>query len=191
MTRLKLAGACLALTMLSGCAGADLVEAGKPADLGDGVSVIPTTAWARIHAPGMDPLLTIDGIGLNELHYYTGIAAGKPIFSVAGVSDKEAGLYSPDMLPNDVMDLLVGNLTKSGNQDVRASNLAPAKFGTSNGFKFDLAYVTANGLDMRGEVLALQHDKKLDLLLYVAPEEYYFAYREPAVQQLFTTVQQR
>lgn len=188
MIRLKFVGACLALTLLSGCAGADLVEAGKPADLGNGVSVVPTTAWARIHAPGMDPILTIDGVGLDELHFYTGIAAGKPIFSVAGVSSKEQGVYAADMLPNDVMDLLVANLTKSGNDNVHASNLTPTKFGSVDGFRFDLSYVTANGLDMRGEVLAAQRDHKLDLLLYSAPDEYYFAYRQPNVEQLFATV---
>jgi hypothetical protein len=178
MIRAKHLGATLAALLLAGCAGVDLVEAGKPADLGDGVSVVPTTAWARIHAPGMDPILTIDGIGL-----------GKPIFSVGGVSDKEVGAYTSGMLPNDIMDLLVGNLSKSGNQSIHASNLAPAKFGATTGFRFDVSYVTAMGLDMRGEALVAQRAGKLDVLLFVAPEEYYFGHRQPDAEQLFATVQ--
>ena len=179
----------LAALLLSGCAGVDLVKAGQPADLGDGISVVPTTAWARVHSPLMDPVLTIDGMGLNEVHYYTGIKPGSPIFSVSGISDKEVGLYTSGMLPNDIMDLLVGNLSKNGDQDVRASNLAPARFGAANGFRFDVAYVTKEGLDMQGEALIAQRGGKLDVLLFVAPQEYYYGHRKPDVDQLFTTLQ--
>ena len=185
----KLALPLAAMAFLSGCGGVDLVEAGKPADLGNGISVTPTTAWGRVHSIGMDPVLTIDGMGLNEVHYYTGIKPGNPIFSVSGVSDKEVGLYQANMLPNDIMDLLVANLSKSGNQDVRASNLAPAHFGAANGFRFDVAYVTKDGLDMQGEALMAQRGGKLDVLLFVAPQEFYYAHRKPDVDQLFTTLQ--
>jgi hypothetical protein len=182
--------ALVSLLVLTGCGGVDLVSPGKSADLGDGVTVMPTTAWARVHwGLGRDPLLTIDGIGLGELHYYTGVQPGSPIFAVSGVSNKEVGAYDPNMLPNDVMELLVANLTKAGNQNVRASNLSPAKFGSANGFRFDLAFVTSAGLNMRGETLISQRGGKLDLLLYIAPEEYYFAHRQPDVEQLFSTIQ--
>jgi hypothetical protein len=181
-------GAMAATLLLTGCTGIDLVEAGKPADLGDGISVVPATAWARIHAPGMDPIFTIDGLGLGELHAYTGIEAGKPIFSVSGVSGKEVGAYTAGMLPNEVMDLLVANMSKAGAQNVRAANLAPAKFGAGNGFRFDLSYVNPNGLDMQGEALIAERAGKLDVLLFVAPQEYYFGRRKPDVDQLFGTI---
>jgi hypothetical protein len=189
MIRTRHIGAFTAALLLAGCAGVDLVQAGKPADLGDGISVVPGTAWARVHTPGTDPIFTIDGIGLGELHAYTGIDPGKPIFSVSGVSDKDLAAYTKGMLPNEVMDLLVGNMSKSGAQNVHASNLAPAKFGSGNGFRFDIAYVNANGLDMQGEALIAERTGKLDVLLFVAPQEYYFARRKPDVEQLFATIQ--
>lgn len=185
----KLSLPLMAALLLSGCAGVDLVQAGKPADLGNGVSVTPTVAWARVHSPAMDPVLTIDGMGLDEVHYYTGIKPGSPIFEVNGISNKEVGLYQANMLPNDIMDLLVGNLTKAGDQTVRAANLAPAHFGAANGFRFDVAYVTRDGLNMQGEALIAQRGGKLDVLLFVAPEEYYYGHRKPDVDQLFTTLQ--
>jgi hypothetical protein len=92
------------------------------------------------------------------------------------------------MLPNDVMDLLVGTLSKAGEQGVHASHLSPAKFGAVNGFKFALAYVTKDGLDMQGEALIAQRGGKLDVLVFVAPQEYYFARRLPDAEQLFATV---
>jgi hypothetical protein len=180
----------MAATLLAGCAGGvDLVSAGKPADLGDGVSVIPTTAWARVHGGNLDPMLTIDGIGLGDVRYFTGVKPGDPILKVNGVPKSEVASYKADMLPDDVMELLVANLSKSGAQDVKASALKPAKFGSKDGFAFDLTFVTKDGLNMRGAALATQRNGKLDLLLFTAPDEYYFAHRQADVQQLFSTVQ--
>ncbi len=182
--------AIMALIMLSGCAGVDLVQAGKPADLGDGVSVTPSTGWAKIHGSfaGSNSILTIDGIGLDEVRYYMGVKAGQPIYEIAGVPKSQLGVYDAKMLPNDVMELLVANLVKEGAQDVHASALRPAKFGNVDGFLFDLVFNTGEGLNMRGEALAGQRDGKLDLLLYTAPDEFYFAHRRPDVEQLFSTV---
>jgi len=180
--------ALLAVTLLSGCAGVDAVSAGKPADLGDGVSVVPTTVWARVHGGALDPLLTIDGIGLGEVRYFTGVKPGDPLFKVAGVPNAEIGGYKPDMLPNDVMELLVANLSKAGAQDVQTAALKPAKFGSRDGFAFNLSFVSKDGLNMRGEALATQRNGKLDMLLYTAPDEYYFAHRQADVEQLFATI---
>jgi hypothetical protein len=183
-----IAPALLAFGLLSGCAGVDLVAAGKPADLGDGVSVTPTTAWARVHA-GSVALLTIDGIGLGEVHYYTGIKPGSPIVEVHGVAKTEMNTYAANMLPNDVMELLVANLAKAGAQGIQATGLHPSKFGSADGFRFDLVFVSRDGLNMRGFVLAAQRGGKLDVLLYSAPDEYYFSHRQPDVEQLFATLQ--
>jgi hypothetical protein len=189
MNRKSIAIALALPLFLAGCAGAELMTGGKPADLGDGVTVTPSTNWARVHAPGMDTFWTIDGMGLNELRYYTGIAPGKPIIDVSGMKNAEIGLYAANMLPNDIMDLLASNLAKAGNQEVHTANLAPAKFGAANGFRFDLNYLTKDGLKMRGEALIAQRGGKLDVLLFVAPDEYYFAHRQPDADQLFATVQ--
>jgi hypothetical protein len=123
-----------ALLLLSGCAGVNLVQAGKPQDLGDGITVTPPVAWAKVVMIGKGPSLTIDGVGLGEVHYYTGIQPGKPIIDIASMSNNEIGKYQATMIPNDVMDLLASNLQKAGCQNVRASDLAPAKFGSANGF---------------------------------------------------------
>jgi hypothetical protein len=187
--RIAILAAFGALALLSGCAGVNLVEAGKPTDLGDGVSVVPPVAWAKVATIGAPPFLTIDGIGLGELHYYTGIAPGNPIFTVPGVSKAEASTYNANMLPNDVMDLLAATLQKAGNEAVKTSDLAPAKFGSANGFKFHLSYVAKSGLEMKGEALIAQRGGKLDVLLFVAPTEYYYDHRLPDAEQLFGAVQ--
>jgi hypothetical protein len=187
--RISTMAAMAALLLCSGCAGVDLVTAGKPADLGDGVSVVPPVAWARIHTPAAGSSLTIDGVGLGEVRYYTGVAPGKPIIDIGALSNAEIGTYSASMLPNEIMDLLASNMEKTGCQNVRASNLAPMKFGSVTGFHFDVSYVTKDGLEMKGEVVAAQRGGKLDVLLYVAPNEYYYALRKADAEQLFATIQ--
>src|SRR5437879_4747536 len=89
-----------ALLLLAGCGGVDLVKPGEPADLGDGIAVTPTVAWAKIHEPGEPPIFTIDGIGLGEIRTFTGVAQGKPIIDISGVSNAEIGVYSAKMIPN-------------------------------------------------------------------------------------------
>jgi hypothetical protein len=178
-----------AFALLTGCAGVNLVEAGKPADLGDGVSVTPPTAWAKVATISGTPFLTIDGVGLGEVHYFTGIAPGSPIFPIPGVSKAEIGTYKANMLPNDVVDLLVASLGKAGNENVKTSDLAPTKFGSANGFKFNLSYVAKDGLEMKGEALIAQRNGKLDVLLFIAPTEYYYDHRLPDAEQLFGSVQ--
>src|SRR5215467_5550468 len=92
-----------ALFLLAGCAGVDLVQAGKPTDLGDGITVTPPVAWAKVVMAGVGPSLTIDGVGLGEVHYYTGIEPGKPIIDIASMSNAEIGKYQTTMIPNDIM----------------------------------------------------------------------------------------
>lgn len=187
--RASLFPALAGILILAGCAGVDLVAAGKPADLGDGVSVVPTVAWARIHAVSGPSSLTIDGIGLDEVRCYTGIAPGKPIIDISDLSNKEIGVYSTSMLPHDIMELLAANMEKLGDQDVHTSELAPVKFGATEGFRFDLSYLTKEGLEMKGEARAAQRDGKLDVLLFVAPAEYYYALRQSDADQLFASIQ--
>ena len=169
--RLSTIAAMAALLLCAGCAGVDLVTAGKPADLGDGVSVVSPVAWARIRNPAATSSLTIDGVGLGEIRYYTGIAPGKPIIDIGTLSNAEIGTYNAAMLPNEIMDLLASNMEKTGCQNVHASNLAPMKFGSVMGFHFDVSYVTKEGLEMRGAALSAQRGGKLDVLLFVAPNE--------------------
>ena len=103
----------------------------------------------------------LDGAGLDELHFYTGIAPGQPLMKIPGKSAAEIGTYSATMLPNDVMDLLASSLEKYNYQTVRGSGLTPVTIGTHAGFRFNLTFSTASGLEMQGTALAVDRGPRL------------------------------
>ena len=150
------------------------------------------TAWARAVGLGDRDTVsvwTIDGLGLDQLLFFSGVAPGAPLLRIPGVAQKDMVLYNTTMLPDDVMDMIAGTLGKSGDQQVRTSALRPVPFGTLTGFRFDLAFTTEDGLQMKGMAFFAQRRKKLDVILFVAPSEYYFDEYAPTVEKIFSSVQ--
>jgi len=88
-----------------------------------------------------------------------------------------------------VMELLAANLGKLGYQQVKTANLRPAPFGSAAGFRFDMTFSTQDGLEMKGEALFAQRDGKLDMILFMAPTEYYYDHFGPTVEKVFGSVQ--
>src|SRR5262249_2241912 len=103
---------------LTACQTFKPVEATKPFDVGNGVTVEPQVAWANAPATLSGTVWTIDGFGLNELRFLTGVAAGAPLMRINGVDRKDMVAYNATMLPDDVMDMTASTLGKSGNQQV-------------------------------------------------------------------------
>ena len=168
------------------------VEAMKAVDVGDGITVEPQVAWANavgILNGGMSGTVwTIDGFGLNELRFLTGVTAGNPLLRINGVERKEMVAYSTTMLPDDIMEMTAGTLGKAGDQQVRTSGLRPVPFGAATGFRFDLTFTAKDGLQMKGMALFAQRQNKLDLILFVAPSEYYYDRYVPTVEKVFSSV---
>jgi hypothetical protein len=179
--------------------------------VGDGITVDPQMVWTiavglgdrdtirvrTIDGLGLNELLgnrdtvsvwTIDGLGLDELLFFTGVAPGAPLLRIPGVEQKDMVLYNTTMLPDDVMDMIAGTLGKAGDRQLRTSALRPVPFGTVTGFRFDLAFTTEDGLLMKGMALFAQRGKKLDVILFVAPSEYYYDQYAPTVEKIFSSV---
>jgi hypothetical protein len=171
--------------LAAGCANVTLVDPAKPQAMGD-ITVMPQIAWNQFS--GDHKIWTVNGPGLDSLHFLTGVKSGQPLFAPFGVPKNEMAVYDAKMLPNDIQDLLVGSLQKEGYQNVRPGDLAPCPFGTATGFCFDLAFATADGLEMKGLVLADKRDSGLDMIAFLAPSEYYFGALSPDVSKLFASV---
>jgi hypothetical protein len=171
----------------AGCAQATLVPADKPVAVGNGVTVTPQRQWNQINIDHI--LWTADGPNINSVNFYTGIKPGKPLFHIFGVNDKQLGVFDPKMLPNDIQDMVVSTVAKQGFQNVRSGNLAPCPFGTTTGFCFDLDFATTDGLQMKGMTKARKQGDTLDVLLFMAPVEYFYGDLSPTVSKLFASAE--
>jgi len=175
--------------LLSGCAAYTAIDANKPVVVGNKVSVMPQIAWAKAASPGVAATLwTADGVALDSLMFFTGIEPGQPLVSVAGVDKKEVLKYRTGMVPDDVMELLASNIEKLGYRQIATANLRPAPFGQAEGFRFDLTCTTSEGLKVKGMAIAAQRSGKLDLVLFLAPDEYYYGRYSDKIDSLFASI---
>lgn len=191
MTNLRIFIVATLALVLSACQGFQAVKPDAPVTIASRLSVSPQVMWAKPTGSGIsDAVWTIDGFGLNELHFLLGKKPGDRLFNVRGDAAKDFPSVKKGMLANDAMELVVNSLTRLGNNQVRSSNLAPATFGQPNaGFRFDLTYVNADGLEMRGVALGAQRNDTVDVLLFIAPNEHYFGRLKETVDRLFQSVQ--
>ena len=182
-----LAAAALAL---AGCATPAYTNIApeQPVLVTDGISVSPQIQWGQASMTGFrGTLWTVDGAGLDALLFFVGIP-GHPLIE-AETNKGDTHVYQPSMLPDDVTELLAANFEKVGFHQVKTSNLRPAPFGSATGIRFNIAYTTGIGLEMKGTTLACQRNGRLDLIVFLAPAEYYFGHYQPAVEKLFASVQ--
>jgi hypothetical protein len=186
-TRILVLGAAL---LAAGCATYTAIDAGKSISVGNNVTVVPQIAWAQVNNPTVSGTVwTADGVALDALMFVTGIKPGAPLIKITGVGKDEVRLYQTGMVPDDVMELLASNLGKLGYQQIATTNLRPAPFGAREGFRFDLTYVTPDGLEMKGMAIFAQRGGVLDLILCSAPNEYYFRRYSGTVEQIFASIQ--
>ena len=177
------------LLLLSGCAGFKAVDANMTADVGDGVSVTPQVAWSKVnYGTGSATVWTIDGLGLNEMRFLTGVKPGDPLMTIAGVARKDSGAFQAMMLPDEVMELTASTLGTYYRQ-IRTAGLRPAAFGVAKGFRFDVNFLNDDGLQFKGVALFAERQGKLDLFLFLAPAEFYFDHYAPTVEKVFASVQ--
>jgi hypothetical protein len=181
---------CAALLLLYGCATPAYtdIQPSQTVAVGDGVSVTPQIEWGKANLAGFGGTLwTVDGAGLDALLFFVGVP-GHPLIEVKDTK-AEPHVYEANMLPEDVAELTAANFGKLGYQQVKTSNLRPAAFGAGKGFRFDMSYMTAGGLEMNAMALACQRNGRLDLIVFTAPREYYFGHYAPTVEQIFNSVQ--
>lgn len=183
--------ALLVCAALGGCVSVKAVDGMAETNVGDDIMVTPQIAWAGANgvlARGASSVWTIDGFGLNEVRFFTGIVAGDPVMRIPNVDRKDLTVYSAMMLPDEIMELTAASLGKEGFGQVRTDGLRPVPFGSVTGFRFDLTFTTQDGLLMKGAALFAQRRNKLDMILYTAPAEYYFDRSMPVVEKIFTSV---
>ena len=175
------------LAILGGCAPYNLVTTERR-DLG-GFSVEPQIEWSSLEKGGIE-IWTVNRTGLEAVYFADGIEDGEPFFGLKFFdSDKKIPRFRSLMNANEAMEFIIDTLGNSGVGEVRATALRPNKFGAHAGFRFDLAYRGASGLEGRGLALGAVIDGKRYLLLYLAAAEHYFAAYGGPVERMIDSLE--
>lgn len=181
-----------------------------PADrlnIGDAYSVDPQIQWStfdlNVRVPvGGDDLAerdvastakhqawTVDGSKLQAVFFYYGVQEGDTLFPGLGLEDAKFPTFKPDMRASDVMEFLVDSYERLGLTQVVATNLRPAEFGNAPGFRFELTYLSAAGLEYEAMALGAVNDGQLSLIIYDGVRHFYYPRYREAVERLFSSVQ--
>lgn len=193
-TRLRAAMVVLVLLLLGACAssGGVLQTAGS-VDVFD-MHLQSDLDWSRIKDPLQhEEIWTIDGVALNSLSIFSGIADGQHVFMLgrARSSRPDGPWFRSGMRPDEIRDIVVAAMIRQNMLKVATQNLRPHDFGGVPGLRFEFTATSSGGLLYRGSVAAAQRGGKLDLLLWKAPAEYYYDRDAAAMQRMLDGVRFR
>lgn len=118
-------------------------------------------------------LLTKDGPALNAVYLFSDIKPGDSLLRQVR-KDVPVPIFSEDMFDLELVEFLTDSLAKGGGiAGLRAENVRPDSFLGDDAIRFELSGQTAQGLRMSGSALMSSNNGGLDIVLFLAPTEYY------------------
>lgn len=166
------------LLLASPAAAHKLRVSGESVAVADsGVTVTPGRDWNRLDAKAgkNTETWTLDGEQLNDVTFFGGIEAGKPLVKERDKKRDPLPKFTRSTLLIEVPELLEG--TYRTHKQIGAFRLLttePAKFLDQDGVSFTYEYVDADLLTRRGEARASIIDGKLYMITFDAPRLHYF-----------------
>jgi hypothetical protein len=132
---------------------------------------------------------TLDGLPLNDVTFYGGIADNQTLFREVDKKNKPLPRFSATMLTPDVADLLEGSYRIAlGTPLFEVTAMEPTTFAGHQGFRFTYNFTaTGDEVKRQGEALGAIVDKRLFLVTYEAPAMYYFDKHRENFRQLAAT----
>lgn len=177
--KLAAIGAALGLAATPAIAGFKLVPKGTPVTVAKStLTVTPSVDWNRLGArPGRNAeSWTLDGLTLNDLTFYSGIANDTTLFRDAKKKTAPLPRFSSTMLAPDVAQLFESSYRVSiGTSLMSIDGVEPATFAGRPGFHFSYTFVI-QGEEVRrkGEATGAVIGGKLYLITFEAPVIHYF-----------------
>ncbi|TCS72134.1 hypothetical protein EDC61_10648 [Sulfuritortus calidifontis] len=172
MKKLLLLGMTL---LLASCANVSKVGPGEVA-VKDQLTAKLDSAWNRVEFPssGKSELWTTDGLTLDSLVFYVGVADGEPLAELAGRQDKQQARFRSAMPPHEIVELY-GTVASEGGNSFKLDKLAPAAFLGNDGFRFDFTLLRkGDEVELKGVAYGAVRNGKLYLMTFRAPKLYYF-----------------
>lgn len=175
------------LTLLAGCTGGFALVGPGRTQIGNEFSVGPNRAWSQAQY-GERHLWTINGVALEAIWFYAGIEDGEALIVDVG-ADEDVPRFDADMRPNEVMELILDSLGRTGAVNVAGTGLRPAEFGSMTGYRFELTLQTQEGLMKRGMAIGTIREQKLQLIVYLAADMYYYDTYLDEAERIFSSVE--
>lgn len=182
----------MALLVASCAPSLKAVPAGSNYAVNNSFQVKLDQAWAEFPSSltrlNGGKLLTVDGGALNELQLVGGLEDGEPMIKDIS-KERPAPVYRAEMNDNELAEFIVDSLTYLGLVNVQSQLLRPAKFGAKDGLRFDITATKTKGLILSGKVLLAKSDDELNIIVFMAPQEHYFAQLAPQIENMMRTAQ--
>ena len=142
------------------------------------MTVVPSIEWNKLGArPGRNSeSWTQDGDDLNDLTFYGGIEAGRPLFREIDKKNQPLPKVSATMLITDIPVLLENSYRVAlGAASFKVDLVEPLAFAGNKGVRFTYSFSKQNEtLQRRGEARGAVIGGKLYLITYEAPGLYYY-----------------
>lgn len=160
-------------------AGWKVMPAGQAAAVAkSGLKVTPQSAWNRSSArpSKKGESWTLDGMLLNELRFFAGIAPGESLVKERNKKDKPLPKFSAQMLAPDIVQYFEATQRiVLGTSLFEVDSVEPATLAGHQGVRFTYHYaVQGDELRRNGEARAAIIGGKLYLIDFSAPALHYF-----------------
>ena len=181
MKRKMIFGAMIAASLLAApaLAGYKLMPTGTPATVAkSGLQVTPSQPWNRLggRVGRNAESWTLDGLSLNDMTFYGGIADNMTLFREVNKKDAPLPRFSATMLIPDVVQLFESSYrVANGTSLMSIDSVTPAPFAGKPGFRFTYNFTVQNEEVKRlGEARGAIVDGKLYMVTFEAPIIHYF-----------------
>ncbi|MEW5892665.1 MAG: hypothetical protein AB1697_05970 [Pseudomonadota bacterium] len=161
--------------LLTACASVSKVGPGE-VSVKDQLSARLDSAWNKVALPnnGKSEFWTTDGVTLDSLVFYVGIAEGEPLAEQAGRQDKQQARFRANMPAHEVVELY-GSVISEGGNSFKLDRLAPAVFLGGDGFRFEYTLLRkGDEVELKGVAYGAVRNGKLYLMTFQAPRLHYF-----------------
>jgi hypothetical protein len=170
---------------LAACTHYSLVEPKRVA-VADAFSVEPQIAWSK-DAADKHELWTVDGPLLQQLRFIKGLEDGDTLTTAK--DDQKLPPFDSKMSPLEIKDFIESSVAVADEMHLKSRSLRPVKFGTADGFRFEVSTTRKDGLELEGFVVGAVLKKKLYLIVYFGSRLYYFGKHKDDVERLVQSIQ--
>lgn len=161
------------IVVTTGCAHYSLVGTDSEIRIGSTFEVTSQINWNKTEINGLETW-TIDGPQLQSLMFIRGLEHGKPLFKITGQKEEEMPLYKSFMTPLEIVEFIEASFARIGALSIETGGLRPVRFGSLDGFRFEIHYVHESGLKYDGFVVGAPKDEKLLGMIYIGTALYHY-----------------